>query len=187
MSASWAGYGLTWGNFNILPLIRREVVNRRLIRSIALLETSKDDHLSRLNINAASVFIPDQNLITSGSDLRPCHRPQIQIVQLVCVDFLRICIFLPSNRDVTSEEIHVVLVNARAMIGNTSRDVLSVSGRLNEPPAVIALNWVASWAVQLILIYFTEALQTELEERVEASFANIEATIDEEALIKYET
>ena len=94
---------------------------------------------------------------------------------------------MPSNRDVTSEEIHVVLVNARAMIGNTSRDVLSVSSCLNEPPAVIALNWVASWAVQLILIYFTEALQTELEERVEASFANIEATIDEEALIKYET
>ena len=52
---------------------------------------------------------------------------------------------------------------------------------------MIALNWVASWAVQLILIYFSEALQTELEERVEASFANIEATIDEEALIKYET
>ena len=55
-------------NLNVLPLVRREVVDRGLVGSTALLEPSKDDHLCRLKINYTSVLISEHHLITSRLD-----------------------------------------------------------------------------------------------------------------------
>ena len=101
------------------------------------------------------MFVSDQYLVSSSSDLRPGHGSEIQVVKFVRVDLFRISIVLSFNWDVTSEKVHVILVNARAMICNTSRNMLGIASCLDLSPTVITLDWVATWAVQLILVDLT--------------------------------
>ena len=110
------------------------------------------------------MFVSDQYLISSGSDLRPGHGSEIQVVKFVRVDLFSICIFLSFDWDVTSKKVHVILVNARAMICNTSRNVLGIACCLDLSPTMIALNWVTAWTVKLILVDLAKTLQTQLKE-----------------------
>ena len=85
MSATRARSWLSMGQFNLLPRVGREVVDTSFIGSIALLETAKNDHLSRFKVDAGCMFISVLDLVTSSSNHRPAHCAQIQIVKLFSV------------------------------------------------------------------------------------------------------
>ena len=168
MTASGAWYGLTRGDFDVFPLVCSEVVNRGLVSPIALLEATKNYHLRRLNVDNTWMFVSKQHLLASRSDQRPRHGPQIQIMQLVTEDLLRVSIFLSATWwcYVTSKEVHVVLVYARTMIGDLAWDVGCVTCRLHLSPAEVTLDGITARTVQFILIDLAQALQTEFKEWV---------------------
>ena len=74
MAASWARDGLTGGYLDVLPLICSKVVDRCLIGSIALLESTEDDHLGSLEIDDSRVLVPEHDLVATSPNQRPCHR-----------------------------------------------------------------------------------------------------------------
>ena len=62
-----------------------------------------------------------------------------------------------------------------------------IAGCLHLSPAIVTLDRIATRAAQFILIYLTQALQAELEERIKASLTNIETPVYKQSLVEYET
>ena len=83
-----------------------------------------------------------------------------------------------SSGNVSSEQIHVVLVDTATMIGDASRDVCCVACRLNLPPAIIALEGTTTGRGELIRFNLLQALQIELIERIKTPLADVQSTED---------
>ena len=128
MAASRAWDRVTGWDFNVLPLVRGEVVHCSLIGPIALLEASENDHLGRVVVNDSRVLVAEKHLGTAGAEHRPTHGTQVQIEQLISKQvFVVVRLNTISSRYVTSEKVHIVLPDDRCVIGDVTRDVSSVA------------------------------------------------------------
>ena len=105
MSAAGARHRLARCHLDVLPLISREVIDRCLICSIALLEPSENDHLSRLKVDNTCMLIPCHDLVSPRLNYRPAHRSQVQIVELIGYHIVLIM------GDIAPKEVHVILVD----------------------------------------------------------------------------
>lgn len=159
MTATAARDRLTVWDIDVLPRVSREVVNRCLISAVSLLEATKDDHVGRFWIHRTSVLIAQENLITAGTNSLPGHRAQVQIVKLVSVKIISGGSEMTTcARNVTAKDIHVIFVNARGVVGDTTWNILSVTCRLDLSPLIIALDRVSSWRTKLFGVNLTHAL-----------------------------
>ena len=73
------------------------------------------------------------------------------------------------------------------MISNLARYVCRIALRLDKPPSEVTLHRRATWRFQLVAVELAEALQAQLEERVETAFTNVETSEDKQALVETET
>jgi len=111
------------------------------------------------------VLIAQHHLVASRADCLPSHRPQIQVVKFVSVDVVLVDIEMTASaRNIASEEIHVVLVDARGVIGDPAWHTLCVTCRLDQTPLVVALDGVACGRGELLRVDLGKALHVEFVE-----------------------
>ena len=79
----------------------------------------------------------------------PRHGSEIQEVKLVSKDLFTTILIISRDWDISSKEIHILLVHARGVISDFAWDIVA-SNSLNLSPSEVRLDWLASWTVQLI-------------------------------------
>ena len=87
-----------------------------------------------------------------------------------------ITVFICDTNAIATEEVHVVFVDNRCVIGDRAGYVSSVSCRLYETPLVTANEL----CITFIFRQFVETLQVQFIEGIKRTFANIKSTVDVE-------
>lgn len=134
MAASGTRRWVVFRQSHVDPVVGINVVDASLVRPRSLPEPTEDNHLTGVGVDHRGVLVPVYDRLLQLL-LLPHKVPQVQIAQAAHILKLILVSKLLRLEVVAAENIHVVLVNYRRVVGDPIWNSSWVARRLDATPA----------------------------------------------------